>query len=81
MIKVLFFGQTRDLVGVNELSLSGNFLTVDDIRIELSQRSGKWALALNKETLLFAVNQTMVSSEHFVKEGDEVAFFPPVTGG
>lgn len=81
MIQVLFFGQTRDLIGVDELSLSGKFLTVEDIRIELSKRPGKWALALDKETTLFAVNQTMVSSEHAVREGDEVAFFPPVTGG
>lgn len=81
MIKLLFFGQTRDLIGINELSLPGEFSTVDEIRIELSKRSGKWALALNQETTLFAVNQTMVSIEHPVKEGDEVAFFPPVTGG
>lgn len=33
------------------------------------------------ENLLAAVNQTYVGRSHQVKDGDEVAFFPPVTGG
>ena len=37
--------------------------------------------AINQGKLLAAVNQTLTSFEHPVASGDEVAFFPPVTGG
>ena len=39
------------------------------------------ALALEDGKLLAAVNQTLVSFDHSLTDGDEVAFFPPVTGG
>ena len=43
--------------------------------------SDRWALALEDGKLLAAVNQTLVSFDHPLTDGDEVAFFPPVTGG
>lgn len=43
--------------------------------------AGRWALALEDGKLLAAVNQTLVSFDHPLTDGDEVAFFPPVTGG
>ncbi|WP_070967251.1 molybdopterin synthase sulfur carrier subunit [Vibrio sonorensis] len=81
MIKVLFFAQTRELVGQDQVELDGDYQTVESIRAELSQRSGKWDMALETGKLLVAVNQTIVPLDHPVKSGDEVAFFPPVTGG
>lgn len=44
-------------------------------------QSNRWALALEDGKLLAAVNQTLVSFDHPLTDGDEVAFFPPVTGG
>lgn len=44
-------------------------------------QSDRWALALEDGKLLAAVNQTLVSFDHSLTDGDEVAFFPPVTGG
>ncbi len=44
-------------------------------------QSDRWALALEDGKLLAAVNQTLVSFDHPLTDGDEVAFFPPVTGG
>ncbi len=81
MIKVLFFAQTRELVGTDELQLEGEFSTVEDVRSHLVQQEGKWDLALEPGKLLAAVNQSIVPLEHAIKAGDEVAFFPPVTGG
>ncbi|MEF1291241.1 molybdopterin synthase sulfur carrier subunit [Vibrio sp. M260118] len=81
MIKVLFFAQTRELVGTDELQLEGEFSTVEDVRSHLIQQEGKWDLALEPGKLLAAVNQSIVPFEHAIKAGDEVAFFPPVTGG
>ncbi|MEL7292036.1 MAG: molybdopterin synthase sulfur carrier subunit [Pseudomonadota bacterium] len=81
MIKVLFFAQTRELVGVDELELNDHFESVEQVRHHLAQQPGKWDLALEPGKLLAAVNQSIVPLEHAVKSGDEVAFFPPVTGG
>ncbi|MFZ7128829.1 molybdopterin synthase sulfur carrier subunit [Avibacterium avium] len=81
MIKVLFFAQTRELIGIDEIEISGQFANAEALRQHLSAKGDKWALALDKEKLLVAINQTLVSLESEVQNGDEIAFFPPVTGG
>ncbi len=85
MIKVLFFAQTRELVGVDCLELDHQFETVEAIRAYLvetgAEKGGKWDLALQPGKLLVAVNQSIVPLDTEVAVGDEVAFFPPVTGG
>lgn len=81
MIKVLFFAQTRELVGQDSIELDGDFSSVEAIRSHLAQQEGKWDLALEPGKLLAAVNQSIVPLEQAVQDGDEVAFFPPVTGG
>ncbi len=81
MLKVLFFGQTRELIGVDSLELEANFATAELLRETLSQRGKKWALALDSGKLLVAVNQTLVPLDTTLQDNDEVAFFPPVTGG
>ncbi|MDF4709157.1 molybdopterin synthase sulfur carrier subunit [Vibrio parahaemolyticus] len=85
MIKVLFFAQTRELVGINSVDLDDQFDTVEAVRAHLveagAEKAGKWDLALEPGKLLAAVNQSIVPLDTQVKAGDEVAFFPPVTGG
>ena len=81
MIKVLFFAQVRELVACDELSLPCDYASAEQLRSTLSERGDKWALALEAGKLLVAVNQTLVPLETALNDGDEVAFFPPVTGG
>ncbi|HHR6130222.1 TPA: molybdopterin synthase sulfur carrier subunit [Providencia alcalifaciens] len=81
MITVLFFAQVRELVGTDRLELAAQFPTVESLRQALTQKGDRWALALEDGKLLAAVNQSFVSSDHPLNAGDEVAFFPPVTGG
>ena len=81
MINVLFFAQVRELVGTDSLALAPEFATVEAVRQYLAAQEGRWSLALEEGKLLAAVNQTLVSFDHPVADGDEVAFFPPVTGG
>lgn len=81
MIDILFFAQVREIIGIGSLQLPAEFTHVEALRQALCQRGGRWALALESGKLLVAVNQTLVDSEHPVNAGDEVAFFPPVTGG
>lgn len=81
MINVLFFAQVRELVGIDRLELPAEYQNVEALRSQLAQQGDRWALALESGKLLAAVNQTLVSMQHPVRAGDEVAFFPPVTGG
>lgn len=81
MIRVLFFAQVRELVGCDGLTLESEFQNVEALRQALAARGDRWALALEEGRLLAAVNQTLVSFDHPVVSGDEVALFPPVTGG
>ncbi|WP_273402368.1 molybdopterin synthase sulfur carrier subunit [Actinobacillus porcinus] len=81
MLKILFFAQTRELIGVDQLELNAEFTTAEAVREHLAAQGGKWALALAKGKLLVAINQTLSPLESVVKSGDEIAFFPPVTGG
>lgn len=81
MIKVLFFAQTREQIGVDSIAIDADNLRVDALREQLCQQGEHWARALQSGKLLVAVNQDMVSMDTVVKSGDEVAFFPPVTGG
>ena len=78
MLTVLFFAQTRELVGVDKLEIEGDFATAEQY---LTGKGDKWALALQPDKLLVAINQTLMPLESAVKNGDEIAFFPPVTGG
>ena len=81
MIKVLFFAQVRELVGTDATEVAADFPTVEALRQHMAAQSDRWALALEDGKLLAAVNQTLVSFDHPLTDGDEVAFFPPVTGG
>lgn len=81
MIKVLFFAQVRELVACDGIHVEGDFASVEALRLSLCARGDRWALALEEGKLLAAVNQTLVSFDTAIADGDEVAFFPPVTGG
>lgn len=81
MIKVLFFAQVRELVGMDSLELDYEYQTVNDLRNALILKGNRWALALEDGKLLSAVNQSFVQGDHVICDGDEIAFFPPVTGG
>ncbi|MCP3128883.1 MULTISPECIES: molybdopterin synthase sulfur carrier subunit [Shewanella] len=83
MINVLFFAQVRELLGTAKLSIEANeqMQTAETLRAALAATDEKWAKVLTSDKLLVAVNQTISQWDAPVKDGDEVAFFPPVTGG
>lgn len=81
MINVLFFAQVRERVGTGSFTMTKDYATVEELRAVLAAKGDRWALALSPDKLLASVNQTLVSLDHPLKAGDEVAFFPPVTGG
>ena len=67
--------------GKPDLALAAIRRTAEQLRAALCERGDKWALALEAGNLLVAVNQTLVPLDTPLNDGDEVAFFPPVTGG
>jgi molybdopterin synthase sulfur carrier subunit len=82
MFKVLFFGQLADMLACRNLSMPASSASnMHDLLDILRERDPKWSEALNNEQLMMAVNHTLVTPEHPIADGDEVAFFPPVTGG
>ncbi|MDO6619643.1 MULTISPECIES: molybdopterin synthase sulfur carrier subunit [unclassified Shewanella] len=82
MIQVLFFAQVRELLGTAKVEVAADGVSnTEQLRAALAAKDEKWAKVLTSDKLLVAVNQTMSSWDAAVKDGDEVAFFPPVTGG
>ena len=83
-VKVLFFAALREQVGVasEEIDLPGDKSTIASLRSHLAARGDAWQAALSEKKLLrFAINQDMAQPDAVLKAGDEVAYFPPVTGG
>ncbi len=83
MIRVLYFASLREAVGTDSEDLSATeTCSVAEIRARLRARGGAWAEALGDgRRVLAAVNQQMARPDTPVADGDELAFFPPVTGG
>lgn len=80
-VKVLYFASLKEALGMGSESvdLPSGVATVGALRDWLvSQGRDKLASAKN---LRCAVNQDMAGLDAAVREGDEIAFFPPVTGG
>ncbi|MGC2519534.1 MAG: molybdopterin converting factor subunit 1 [Burkholderiales bacterium] len=83
-IKVLYFASLREQVGTRgeDLDISAEVASVAGLRALLVARGGAWQSALAPgKALRVAVNQEVAQPATPVKPGDEVAFFPPVTGG
>jgi molybdopterin synthase sulfur carrier subunit len=83
-IKLRFFASVREALGTsNEVAdLPEDVRTVGAVRDFLIARGGAWAEALGRERALrMAFDQVMCEPDTPVREGGEVAFFPPVTGG
>lgn len=80
-IQILYFASLKEALGlsVETLALPASVRTLGELR-DWRVAEGRVALASCKN-LRAAVNQEMVPLTHPVADGDEVAFFPPVTGG
>ena len=82
-VKVLFFASLREqLGGGGEMELPAAVNTVSALRDHLRAQGGAYEKAFAGKALVrAAVNQDMVQPTAAIKAGDEIAFFPPVTGG
>jgi sulfur-carrier protein len=84
VVTLLYFASLRESLGTSreQVALSAGASTVSTLLDELRSRGTRWteAFAPGKQWRV-AVNQQMADPATPLKAGDEVAFFPPVTGG
>ncbi len=79
-----FFAQIREQLGCDRLELQwdSDLATLAALERKLVEiRGAEWERALGQENLIRAVNQCVTQPGAELRDGDEVAFYPPVTGG
>lgn len=84
MVKILYFARLREAFGTGseDVPLPAGIRTASDLAGWLRERGEPWRTELApSRPVRMAVNQEMADGEYPVNDGDEVAFFPPVTGG
>ncbi len=84
MIKILYFASLREQLGTGaeELEPPPEVEDLDGLSGFLGRRGGGWSEVFNgNQTVMMALNQEAAKGDAPIQDGDEVAFFPPVTGG
>ncbi len=83
-MRLMYFAWVRQRIGLagETLEVPSEIGTVGQLVDWLKTRGPAYAEAFkDTRAIRYAVNQDYVEPEHPVADGDEVAFFPPVTGG
>jgi molybdopterin synthase sulfur carrier subunit len=84
MIKILYFARLRESLEktAEELELPYDNITIEGLRQMLAARGGAWQQEFaGRHAIRAAINQNLALENSAIHDGDEVAFFPPVTGG
>ncbi len=84
MITILYFARLREALGKasEQITLPPGACDLDSLRAQLCARGGVWAETMaDRKRVRVAVNQDLAQGNAAIKDGDEIAFFPPVTGG
>ena len=84
MLNVLFFARIREELNCHAIELEWEDAIADIDRLQATicrDRGQLWFDVLGQENMIRAVNQTVVVGNCALNDGDEIAFFPPVTGG
>ena len=84
MITILYFARLRESFGraSEQMALPADVRDLAGLRRVLMSRGGAWADELaDGKPIRAAVNQDVAHGDTRIQDGDEIAFFPPVTGG
>jgi molybdopterin synthase sulfur carrier subunit len=83
-LSVLYFARLRDAIGRSreDIEVPAGVTTVGELRAWLSERGAPWSGAFAAvRPIRAALDQAMAGDTTRLRDGAEVAFFPPVTGG
>lgn len=83
-VKLLYFADVRDALGrsTETIDLPASVDSIKDLRSYFGARGAPWSLLVEDCELRFAVNRVMANDDDApINDGDEIAVFPPVTGG
>ncbi|MCX7186965.1 MAG: molybdopterin converting factor subunit 1 [Methylophilales bacterium] len=83
-IKVFYFARLKEKLNYSteDLDISDETLTVLKLKAFLAKRGDVWGqMLMGKLKIRAAINHELVADSAAIADGDEVAFFPPVTGG
>lgn len=83
MIHLQYFASFRERLGIDAESLPWMpaLASLREVRDLLARRGEPWATTLGHTGLMCARNQALCSLDEPLRDGDDIAFFPPVTGG
>ncbi|RKS27916.1 molybdopterin synthase subunit MoaD [Pseudomonas sp. WPR_5_2] len=83
MILINYFARYREQLdlGGEKLPLTADLKTIEDVRRLLMARGESWREVLGESNLMCALNQELCQTDQVIEDFDEIAFFPPVTGG
>ncbi|MFC3123143.1 molybdopterin converting factor subunit 1 [Agaribacter flavus] len=82
MAVVKFFASLRETLDCAEIEIDlPENASVEDLITLLSNKNPNWHAAIQANDVLIAVNQTVCGKDTLIRNSDEIAFFPPVTGG
>ncbi|MGM7634947.1 molybdopterin converting factor subunit 1 [Bacillus sp. Hm123] len=77
MITVLLFAHLQEEIGESQLTIEASEMTVSQVKKWIEKRYQVSSL----HQVMAAVNENFATDETVVKEGDTIAFIPPVSGG
>ncbi len=83
-IKVFYFARLKEKLNYSteDLEMPDEPLTVLKLKAFLAKRGDVWGqMLMGKLKIRAAINHELVADSASIADGDEVAFFPPVTGG
>ncbi|PCK08921.1 MAG: molybdopterin converting factor subunit 1 [Alteromonadaceae bacterium] len=82
-INILYFASLAESLGCEceSFNLACEKVSVADLKQQLAARGEQWQRLINAPSTRCAVNQSLAEDEQVLASNDEVAFFPPVTGG
>jgi molybdopterin synthase sulfur carrier subunit len=83
-IKLFYFAKVREVLGIDreEIDVGSDIKTLAELVAFLKLRGSQWQSIFDRSSSYrMAVNQELVDESHTISGNDEVAFFPPITGG
>ena len=81
MITILFFGSLGDISPTMEISLPPSVITIEDLTLWLSENMGISEKTFLKRGNRISINKNIITENVSLKDGDEIAFMSPLSGG